>query len=152
MKTNIRTCCLALAGLLLAVPAVQAQTYSLNWFTVAGGGGTSAGGTYQVTGTIGQPAAGGPLTGGSYSLTGGFWSLLSVVETPGLPSLTIRHAGSTVLVSWPNTGAYVVQQNTNLAVAAGWVASGYPVTTANGTNSIALSPPVGRLFFRLARP
>ena len=30
------------------------------------------------------------------------------------------------------------------------MASGYAVTTANGTNSITLSPPVGKLFFRLA--
>lgn len=149
MKKHIRTFCLALAGLVLTVPALQAQNYSLNWFTLAGGGGTSVGGTYQVTGTIGQPAAGGPLTGGSYSLTGGFWSLLSLVQTPGLPSLTITHAGSTVVVSWPNTAACVMQQNTNLAVAAGWVTSGYPVTTANGTNSITLTAPSGNLFFRL---
>ena len=40
------------------------QQYSINWFKVAGGGGTSAGGAYQVSGTIGQPDAGGPMTGG----------------------------------------------------------------------------------------
>ena len=38
---------------------------------------------YQVNGTIGQPDAGGPMTGSSYSLTGGFWSLISVVQTAG---------------------------------------------------------------------
>ena len=38
----------------------------------AGGGGTSTGGVYSVSGTIGQPDAG-LLTGGSYTLAGGFW-------------------------------------------------------------------------------
>ena len=54
----------------------QAQSYSIDWYKVAGGGGTSTGGTYSVSGTIGQHDAGGPMTGGSYSLTGGFWALI----------------------------------------------------------------------------
>ena len=45
------------------------------------------------------------MTGGSYSLTGGFWSLISVVQTAGLPNLTITQAGNSVIVSWPNTGS-----------------------------------------------
>lgn len=40
---------------------------------VAGGGGDSAGGTFGVSGTKGQPKAGATLTGGAFSLTGGFW-------------------------------------------------------------------------------
>ena len=31
-----------------------AQSYSIDWYKIAGGGGTSTGGTYQVSGTIGQ--------------------------------------------------------------------------------------------------
>jgi hypothetical protein len=46
------------------------------------GGGTGTGGVYSVTITIGQPDASGAMTGGSYSLTGGFWALISVVQTP----------------------------------------------------------------------
>jgi hypothetical protein len=52
-----------------------AQNYSIDWFKVAGGGGTSSNGTYQVSGTIGQPDASGAMTGGNYSLVGGYWSL-----------------------------------------------------------------------------
>jgi hypothetical protein len=48
-------------------------------------------------------------------VTGGFWSLISVVQTAGLPNLTITHNGNTVTVSWPNTGSYTLQQNANLA-------------------------------------
>ena len=38
--------------------AVRAQNYTVDWMTVDGGGGTSTGGVYSVTGTIGQPDAG----------------------------------------------------------------------------------------------
>ena len=55
------------------------QSYSIDWYKIAGGGGTSTGATYQVSGTIGQPDAGGAMSGGNYSLTGGFWSLIAVV-------------------------------------------------------------------------
>ena len=43
--------------------------YSLTWFTIDGGGGTSTGGVYSLSGTIGQPDAG-RLSGGSYTLEG----------------------------------------------------------------------------------
>jgi hypothetical protein len=135
-------------GLLL--PATSfAQSYSIDWYIIAGGGGTSTGATYQVTGTIGQPDAGGAMTGGNYSLTGGFWSLISVVQTAGLPNLTITHNGNTVSVSWPNTGSYTLQQNANLANSAGWATSGFSITTTNGTSSISITSPSSNLFFRL---
>jgi hypothetical protein len=60
---------------------------------VAGGGGTSTGGVYAVSGTIGQLDASGTMTGGSYSLTGGFWALYAV-QTPGAPTLTITYFGN----------------------------------------------------------
>jgi hypothetical protein len=146
MKYLILTCCL------LASFSGWTQQYSIDWYKVAGGGGTSTGGTYQVNGTIGQPDAGVPMAGGNYSLTGGFWSLISVVQTSGLPNLTITHAGNSVIVSWPNTGSYTLQQNGNLAMPAGWTTSGYSITASNGTNSITISPPTGKLFFRLSNP
>ena len=129
----------------------NAQSYSIDWYKVAGGGGTSTGGTYTVSGTIGQHDAGGLLTGGNYSLTGGFWALISVVQTPGLPNLIITHTGNSVIVSWPNTGSYTLQQNSNLANALGWATSGYTITPSNGTNSITITSPVGNLFFRLSQ-
>jgi hypothetical protein len=47
--------------------------YDLSWWTVDGGGNmVSAGGGYELGGTIGQPDAG-VLTGGGYTLGGGFW-------------------------------------------------------------------------------
>src|ERR1700677_206818 len=91
----------------LLIPTIGfTQSYSINWYKVAGGGGTSSGGNYSISGTIGQPDAGGAMTGGGYSLTGGFWSLIAVVQSAGLPNLTIMHSGNTVIISWPDTGSY----------------------------------------------
>jgi hypothetical protein len=127
------------------------QSYSIDWYKVAGGGGTSTGGIYQVSGTIGQHDAGGPMIGGNYSLTGGFWALISVAQTPGLPNLTVSHSGNSVIVSWPDpaTNSYTLQQNSNLANSSGWVTSVYAIFSANGTNSITITPPTGNLLFRL---
>ncbi|HQK88700.1 MAG TPA: hypothetical protein PLU25_13840, partial [Acidobacteriota bacterium] len=52
--------------------AVQADTYAIDWWTVAGGGGASSGGPYLVEGTIGQPVVG-ISAGNEYSLASGFW-------------------------------------------------------------------------------
>ena len=46
-------------ALLWLLPAMAfAQSYSIDWFTIAGGGGTSTGGPYSVSGTIGQSGLG----------------------------------------------------------------------------------------------
>jgi len=47
-------------------------SYSLGWWKVDGGGGTSIGGGYTLSGTLGQADAN-VLTGGEYTLSGGFW-------------------------------------------------------------------------------
>ena len=127
----------------------SAQNYSINWYKVAGGGGITTGGVYSLNGTIGQHDASAAMTGGGYSLTGGFWALVSVVQTPGLPNLTITHSGNSVIVSWPNTGTYTLQQNPIVNSASGWMMTSYPITTTNGTNSITITSPSGNLFFRL---
>jgi len=141
---NVGTWCLVL----LLAQSANAQSYSIDWYKISGGGGTSAGGAYGVSGTIGQHDAGGPMTGGNYSLTGGFWALISVVQTPGAPTLFISHSGTTVTVYWQDVSGWSLQQNGNLSSPAGWSASG-GVTTSNGTNYLDLSSPAGNLFFRL---
>ena len=136
----------------LLLPVIGlAQTYSIDWYKVAGGGGTSTGGVYSVSGTIGQHDAGGPMTGGNYSVTGGFWSLISVVQTAGAPTLNINRSGNAVTVYWQDVSGWSLQQNANLALASGWAPAGYQIDTANGTNSITITSPTGNLFFRLAK-
>jgi hypothetical protein len=126
--------------------------YAINWSTIDGGGGTSTGGVYSVSGTVGQPdASQQTMSGGNYSLSGGFWSLVSVAQTPGLPTLIITHSGSSVIVSWPDpaTNSYTLQQNSNLANTGGWATSDFSITSSDGTNSITVNPLTGNLFFRL---
>lgn len=71
------------AGLSL-VP--EAGSYDLPWWTIDGGGGTTSGGAYALTGTSGQPDAG-VLTGGAYGLTGGFWGGVSAPNASYLPMI-----------------------------------------------------------------
>ncbi|HVC33540.1 MAG TPA: hypothetical protein VNL16_08525 [Chloroflexota bacterium] len=54
-----------------AALAASGGVYTLDWFSVDGGGGRSAGGSYVLVGTIGQPDAG-TLAGGGFTLHGGF--------------------------------------------------------------------------------
>src|SRR5436190_5000580 len=88
-------------GLSLLTHVARAQSFSIDWFTVDGGGGGSSGGTFSVSGTIGQPDAGPAMSGGNFSVTGGFWSLLSVVQTLGAPTLIIAPSAlGAATISW----------------------------------------------------
>src|SRR5215510_4725823 len=88
---EIQVKCVSLLLLFVALLAAQAkaQNYSIDWFTIDGGGGTSTGGVYSVTGTIGQPDAG-HLSSGNFTIDGGFWGILAAVQSPGAPNLTIQ--------------------------------------------------------------
>lgn len=135
---------------LVSVAVVASAQYAIDWSTVDGGGGTSTGGVYSVTGTIGQPDAGAPMTGGNYSVTGGFWSYLSLVQTPGSPTLTIAFtATNTAVISWPSPATgFALQQNTNLNNAH-WLAPAQSVTDDGTRKYIIVNPPAGNRFYRL---
>ena len=141
--------CLLLSA--LCFKAWGQTSYSIDWYSIDGGGGTGTGGVYTISGTIGQPDAG-TLSGANYSLTGGFWSLVAVVQTAGAPTLAITRSGNTVIVSWPypSTG-WTLQQCPGLA-AGGWAASTYTVATNGAANSVTIMSPAGNLFFRLHQP
>ena len=142
MKTKLIIFCLL--SFAFCLPVAAQPLYSINWYKVAAGGGTSSNGQYTVSGTIGQHDAGGPMTGGSYSLTGGFWSIYAV-QTTGAPLLTITHVGNKAIVSWPpSVTGWTLQTNVNLATPA-W--GNYLGNVVN--NSVTNAPPKGNLFFRL---
>jgi hypothetical protein len=132
-----------------------AQNYSIGWYKVAGGGGVSTGGTYQVSGTIGQHDAGGPMTHGGYSLTGGFWALYAV-QTPGAPVLSIKlTAPTTAMVYWPSPSTgFNLQVNTSVAPAnrGNWVTPPQSVTDNGTIKYILVTPPAGNGFYRLKSP
>ena len=49
---------------------------------IAGGGGTSSGGSIRVDGTIAEVSASKTMSGGSLTVTGGFWNTLATTATP----------------------------------------------------------------------
>src|SRR5437773_2686222 len=79
-----------LAILLASAPAARAQ-FLIDWYTVDSGGGSSAGGGFSLTGTIGQPDAA-DQAGGAFQCLGGFWGGGSV----SAPSCYANCDGSTV--------------------------------------------------------
>lgn len=77
---------LSLMFVVMALVASSASAqYDLSWNTIDGGGAMfSTGGGFEMGGTIGQPDANAPLTGGGFELTGGFWPGAAVdVRYPG---------------------------------------------------------------------
>ncbi len=138
--------------LLAASAAVMAQSYSIDWYKVSGGGGTSTNGQYAVSGTIGQHDAGGPMTGGTYSLTGGFWAIYAV-QTPGAPYLFITQAGTNAILSWSSAAAgFLLESKPGLATPGGWNTVSPDPTTMNGTNYVTNGIAPGNNYYRLRHP
>jgi hypothetical protein len=131
----------------------NAQSYDISWWTVDGGGGSSTGGVYALSGTIGQPDAG-RISGGSYSLVGGFWGMLAVVPTPGAPLLTIIHTTTnTVAVSWPSpSSGWNLQQNTNSVSSVNWSNLTDTILDDGTTKTLVVDPTAGSRFYRLFKP
>jgi sugar lactone lactonase YvrE len=66
-----------------------------------------------------------------------------------IPNLSVALSGvSSVIVSWPGAGSFTLQTNSDLATS-NWAAYGGTIASSNGTNSVALTPLAGSLFFRL---
>jgi hypothetical protein len=145
---------LGLPGLLLAVAfEAGAQQYTIDWSKIAGGGGSSTGGVYSVSGTLGQPDAG-TLSGGTYTLQGGFWGMVAAVQTPGAPLLTVaRTETNTVVVSWPLPADGWVLEWTNRvdSVSASWPQVSPPYETDSKQARVIVPAPTGSRFYRLMR-
>ena len=145
-----------IAGLLWMLGSLVAhgQPYSIAWYTLDGGGGTSSGGTYSVTGTIGQPDAG-RSSGGIYVLNGGFWGMLAAAQPTNVPCLTITHLPTnSVVVSWPlPADGWVLEWTNRVArVSAPWVQLAPPYE-GNSTQAWIMVPwPPGSRFYRLRKP
>jgi hypothetical protein len=133
-------------GALAGVSAALAQ-YAINWSTVDGGGGTSTGGVYTVSGTIGQPDAG-VMSGGNFTLTGGFWAFAGVVQTPGAPTLAVVASGpGQATISWtPSTPGFVLQDTLSLAPPS-WEDS-----PSGATNPVTVPANLPTKFYRLHKP
>jgi len=122
--------------------------YAIHWSTIDGGGGTSTGGVYSVSGTIGQPDAGGPMTNGQFSLTGGFWALPTAIQTEGAPTLMIAAAGAgQAQISWtPPSTNWVLQERLSLN-SGSWTNS-----PSGSTNPVVVPVSLPTKFYRLFKP
>ena len=146
--------CLSGFGLAAALAAslASAQSYSIDWSTVDGGGGTSTGGVYSVSGTIGQPDAG-KMSGGNFTINGGFWSIIATMQLPDSPLLSIqRTPTNTVVISWPSPSAgFTLQQNSSGIGTANWT-NVFTAPLDNGTTkTVIVDLPAGNRFYRLLR-
>ena len=138
-------------GLLLPTLAL-AQQYSIDWYKVGSGGGTSTGGAYSLGGTIGQHDAGGPMAGNKYSLTGGFWAPYAV-QTPGAPLLRIFLTDTnTAIVAWPTSSApFSLEQNPVLGSTNWFRVTNAPIVVGS-ENQVIVARAVGARFYRLKYP
>jgi hypothetical protein len=130
------------------------QSYSVDWSTIDGGGGTSTGGVYSVSGTIGQPDAG-TMSGGNYTLVGGFWGIIAAIQTPGAPLLTVtRTTTNSVLVSWPlPADGWVLEQVSTLAGSPPpWTQISPPYQTNAVQAWITVPAPADNRYYRLHKP
>ena len=106
MKTKLTHLAFLAVTLTLAISA-HAQSggrFNITSSTIDAGGGTSRGGQFALSGTLGQPDAAPPLvsTNGRFQLEPGFWSGVTVLQTPGAPVLRIRLVtADKAIVSWP---------------------------------------------------
>jgi hypothetical protein len=116
----------------LAVSSARAQVYSQQTIRATGGGGTSQGGGFKITGSIGQPIVG-IRTGAVFQVSSGFWV---PTAAPTLDSSCL------VLICPTNV-------TTKCASASGAVVD-YSVTARNGCNPndfvLTCVPPSGSLF------
>ena len=144
MKTPLFT--LALLG---SVISAQPQTFNLDWWTLDGGGDTSSGGGYSVSGTIGQPDAG-VMSGGSFSLVGGFWAGASTSEPTEVPRLSVEQtAPNCVRIFWPSSAQGFVLQATPRLNSTPWASITAAIVETNGCKQFLMAPSNGNHFYRL---
>ena len=129
--------------------AVHAQ-FSVPWFTVDGGGGTCTGGPFTLSGTIGQPEAAPALIGGAFKLDPGFWSGVTVQQTPGAPTLKIQLTGNGFAVlSWPaNVTGFVLEETGLLGQPNNWTNTLQPIVDTATEHTVTV-PAAGYKCFRL---
>ena len=129
-------------------PCAWAQTYSIDWHKIAGGGGTSTNGQFSLSGTIGQHDAGSIMTNGQFSVVGGFCVLPQAVQTEGAPTLTIAPAApGFATISWaPAAPGFVLQETWSLSTP-NWTNS-----VSGSTNPVNIEATIPAKFFRLYKP
>jgi hypothetical protein len=142
---------LLLAVLSASLAGACAEEFRINWYSVDGGGGTSAGADFVLTSTIGQADAG-FLSGGEYSLAGGFWTVVTGVVSPPEPGPRLMVSlgpDGAVILQWPSSATGFVLQHSSRLTPNSWSDSDIPVDDDGISRSVILERPAELLFFRL---
>jgi hypothetical protein len=141
----------ALALTALHATAQSGGNFTLTKSTIDGGGALrSTGGSFSLSGTVGQPDAG-VLRGGRFTLEGGFWHGLTLVQLPEGPLLKIKLTGRRAVISWPlSVTGFVLEETTNVASGVWTPAQGTAADTA--TEHTLTTPAAGVIkAFRLKK-
>jgi hypothetical protein len=156
MRNKLRNYFLLASSILaMSIGQARTQTYSMDWFKISGGGGTSAGAGYSMSGTIGQLDAG-AMSGGNSSVAGGFWGGIAAVPAQGTPTLSITRnpANGLITISWPlPASGFLLEQTATLTGAPfQWPQLSPPYQTNATHIFITVPSPTGNRFYRLHKP
>ncbi len=145
---SMKTLKLAIAIAIGLAAITAAADYSLSWWKIAGGGGSTASPGYSLDCTIGQFEAG-AMSSSEFDLVGGFWAIITaqVTNTP-VPGLTITASGpNQAVLSWtPDVPGFHLQTSDSLSPS-------FWTDAASGTNHpITISTTGPMKFYRLVNP
>ena len=147
LTTHFRS--LALVTLLLATSRGRAQ-FAIDWFTLDGGGGSSTGGAYSLTGTIGQPDAA-SSSGGNYEVQGGFWGAFCGAAAETAPALRIQLEGANVVLAWPNPSSGFQLQESSSLTTPDWADVNAVPVLVSSEKQINQPVATGARFYRLRK-
>jgi hypothetical protein len=154
MKTTSKFGSLALLAALIGGGRVHAQDFSIDFGLAGGGGGSSFGGDFELSATIGQPEAG-DMIAGDFAIIAGFWNIVTTFETPGAPSLSVSLAGDSIIISWPDNGSagFVLEETPALADSSRpWMPVDALPEVSDGVKTVHLRLAPGNHFYRLHKP
>ena len=119
--------------------------------SIASGGGTSSGGSFVISGTIGQADAG-LSAGGAFAVEGGFWGGAYAVQSIGAPFLSVAGAGTSALFTWPDAnGSFVLESANSLSAPVTWSLVPNAPVDSNGQRTVTLPGTSGIRFYRLRK-
>lgn len=150
-KVRMKTARNVLAATMALLAFRAFGQFAVDWSTVDGGGGSSTGGVFSVTGTIGQPDAG-TMSGGNFTLHGGFWGATAVVQSPGAPLLSICVTNQSVILAWPSPSAGFQLQEAPAVGTTNWLDVAASPQMNGGEKQVTLPVPPGKRFYRLHKP
>jgi hypothetical protein len=139
------------ALMLLAGNSALGQ-FTIDWYTVDGGGGTVSEGAFEISATIGQPDAG-SFSAGDYVIEGGFWGGTEDGQGTFPPTLMIEQTTpSSVLLSWPAPSTGFALQECSDICCSQWVKVSTTPQVVNGRKEVVVTPLVEQQFYRLSKP